>query len=86
MLLRGNLEENPWDDPAQLTNEQTEELIQDLIDKLNKFPETNARWTCSGDTLVATARQRLNHHEVPIFFICTIRKCLMAKDEVASAR
>ena len=76
--------ENPWDNPAQPTDDQAEELIRDLIDGLNKFPETNAKWACCGDTLVATARQRLNLLEVPVFFICTIRKCLMARDEMRS--
>ena len=44
MLLRGNLVENPWDNPAQLTDDQAEELIRDLIDGLNKYPETNAKF------------------------------------------
>ena len=81
MITRENLEETPWAG-LQLNEKQTEELIQDLINGLNKFTETSATWTCSGDTLVATARQRLDGEESPIFFICTIRKCLMAKDAV----
>jgi tRNA(Phe) wybutosine-synthesizing methylase Tyw3 len=85
MIHREYLEEKPWNEPAQLTDHQTEELILDLIEKLNKFPEMSAHWTCSGDTLVATARQRLNGKELPIFFICTIRKCLQAKIEVDSS-
>jgi hypothetical protein len=84
VIVRENLEEKPWADPAQLTDDQTEELIQDLIESLNKNQEMNATWTCAGDTLVATARQRLDSHESPIFFICTIRKCLMTKEEFAS--
>ena len=83
MITRENLEEKPWAG-LQLNEKQTEELIQDLINGLNKFPETNATWTCSGDTLVATARQRLDGQESPIFFICKIQKCLTTKGTVAS--
>jgi len=82
-LARDNLKEKPWN-PLQLTDGQTEELVRGLIDSLNKYPEMNFTWTCSGDTLIAVDRQRLNGHEVPIFFVCTIRKCLMAKHTVAS--
>ena len=82
MIHREDLEEKPWNEPAKLTDGQTEELILDLIEKLNKFPEMSAHWTCSGDTLVATARQRLDGKQLPIFFICTIRKCIQAKDQV----
>jgi len=53
MITRDNLEETPWAG-LQLNEKQTEELIQDLINGLNRFPETSATWTCSGDTLVAT--------------------------------
>jgi hypothetical protein len=85
MITRENLEEKPWNG-LQLNEKQTEELIHDLINGLNKLPETSATWTCSGDTLVATARQRLDGKESPIFFICKIRKCLMTKGTVASSR
>jgi hypothetical protein len=84
MITRENLEETPWAG-LQLNEKQTEELIQDLINGLNKFPETSATWTCSGDTLVATSRQRLDGEESPIFFICKIQKCLNTKGTVASA-
>ena len=84
MILRENLEEKPWNEPAQLSEEQTEELIQDLIEGLNNHPNADATWTCAGNTLVATTRQRLNDEDYPIFFICTIRKRLVAKDQIAS--
>jgi hypothetical protein len=83
MITRENLEEKPWNG-LQLNEKQTEELIHDLINCLNKSPETSDTWTCSGDTLVATSRQRLDGQEAPIFFICKIRKCLMTKGTVAS--
>jgi len=86
MITRGDLQEKPWTDALQLNEEQTEELIQDLINSLNKQPEISATWTCSGDTLVATARQRLDGRESPIFFVCKIRKCLMTKRAVPSSR
>jgi len=85
MITRENLEEKPWTDAVPLNEKQTEELIQDLINDLNNFPETNATWTCSGNTLVATARQRLDGEESPIFFICKIEKCFMTKGTVTSA-
>jgi len=81
MILRANLQEKPWSDPAQLNDEQTEELIQDMIDGLNNNPEVSANWTVAGNTVVTCARQRLNGEELPIFFVCTIRKCLEVADD-----
>jgi hypothetical protein len=83
MITRENLEEKLWNG-VRLNEKQTEELIQDLISGLNRFPEASDTWTCSGDTLVATSRQRLDGQESPIFFICKIQKCLMTKGTVAS--
>lgn len=80
-ISRKDLEEKPWKDPQQLSHNQVEEeLLCPLIEKLNRYQELNLGWTCSGDTLVACQRQRLEDgEELPIFFICTIRKCLQAK-------
>jgi hypothetical protein len=84
-LVRENLEEKTWNDPAQLSEGQIEELIQGLIDELNQYPDINATWTCSGDTLVAAHIGGVNSHESPVFFVGTIRKFLMAKNAIASA-
>lgn len=81
MISRKDLEEKPWKDPHQFSDDQVEEeLLLPLIEKLNRYQELDLDWTCSGDTLVATQRQRHEDGgELPIFFICTIRKCLQAK-------
>jgi len=81
MILRESLKEVPWNDMTQLNDEQTEELIQDMITSLNENPRVNANWTITGNTVVTCARQRLNGEDLPIFFVCTIRKCLQAKDD-----
>ena len=75
----------PWNNAVQLSDDQVEEeLLLPMIEAENNHREIEGDWTCAGNTLVAWRRQRLGENEVPIFFICTIRKCLQPEKEIPS--
>jgi hypothetical protein len=82
-VISKDLKEKPWKDVLHLSDSQVEEeLLLPMIEKFNKHPELYSAWTCCGDTLVAAQRHLIDGKQLPIFFICTIRKFIEAKEEI----